>query len=1193
MRDQNSYVRWDAAGALDSAFSHVTDKEQASKDILALTKDSDCNVRRRITSFLGSAFPHFTNKEQASKNLLTLMKDQDHYVRRNAVGALSSAFPYVTNKEQAWKDMLTLMKDRDSLVRWGAVDALGSAFSHITDKEQAWKDMLTLTKDQNRDVRWGSVGALGSVFPHVTDKKKAWKDLLSLMKNQDRYVRGRAAGALSSAFSHVIDKEQASKDLLALSKNQDNLVRRRATGALGSVFPHIIDKEQAWKDLLALTKDQDRYVRRRAAGALGSVFPHVTYKEQASKDLLALTKDQDRYVRRRVADALGSAFPHVTDMEQAWKDLLALTKDQESYVRWGATSALGSAFLHLTDKEQAWKDLLALTKDKDHYVRRSAVGVLGSNLPYVSNKEQAWKDLLALTKDQNCEVRWRAADVLGSALPYVNDKELASKDLIALTKENDRDVQWGIAGALGTAFPYITDKDKALKVLLALMKDQDRDVRRRAVDALGIAFPHVTDKEQASRDLLALMKDQDNLVRWGAIDALGTAFPHVTAKEQVWMDLLNLTMDQDNDIRVFTYYSLGKISIFKAIDAESEEEYSKELRNAIDFFEKSSNQSIFFNPALFCHPFYKSIYSITFEERDAEAVVKNYIEEAKNAVGESESKKALLEAVNNLENALKEAYKAREKGLESMKLDLKAYKSYCDRATCLLETTNKTAPGATELIRRGLPVIDERIKGILAEIQENSQALCRQTKGTELEDYGKKVNRIGQTISSIRDPIGVEKQIYILEKQLAIICKNIHNEERGNACEFLNIAKAEPDIEDKLSCINIVLSKISLQLSKTKEEEITQNGTTINIHNSNIQDSTIQTGSDNLNLFSKLGKKADVYPEKLNKFEEEVFEKNNFPFFSELESEIFDIYKSVYQKERKANISEGNSKTLEFLKNKIHDLNALNQEICWLDVGCGDGRCLEVLQKIQNQDIKKIKYHGIDGSYKCLDDAEKRALVFNLKPKFDKMNAAHMKFKSEYDIVSAILFLHEVDPICLPYVLRNMLYALKDDGTLVISDFQGPYEQEQNVVVWRVEDIILLLENIGGAKISSEFVPSEKYPNELGFYRCYVKKPEFNENVFNNFMQEYAHFLETKKEESKKVIDELRRLIKERVSKILNRNDIDTKNISKEEMKRVRAEIEEEYGIKAHKIRLLTSQIIFLDDKITEYKNGMECAETS
>jgi len=227
-----------------------------------------------------------------------------------------------------------------------------------------------------------------------------------------------------------------------------------------------------------------------------------------------------------------------------------------------------------------------------------------------------------------------------------------------------------------------------------------------------------------------------------------------------------------------------------------------------------------------------------------------------------------------------------------------------------------------------------------------------------------------------------------------------------------------------------------------------------------------------------------------------------------------------------------------------------------------------------------------------LDKAEEQARKHKLVHwNIEKMNATQMDFDSEFDLISAVLLLHEVDPLCLPYVIRNMIRALKPEGTLVISDFQGPYEQEEGIVAWSAEDIKFLLKGIcEEAKVSFEPLPAGKYPKELGFYACYVKKSRIDDTKFEQFMENYKEFLERKKNESKELRRELRRQIKERVTKILERSDIDTKNISDEEMEKIKGAIEDEYGIKAHKIRLLNNQIEFLGDKIDEFSSGTRCA---
>jgi len=55
---------------------------------------------------------------------------------------------------------------------------------------------------------------------------------------------------------------------------------------------------------------------------------------------------------------------------------------------------------------------------------------------------------------------------------------------------------------------------------------------------------------------------------------------------------------------------------------------------------------------------------------------------------------------------------------DEIKYDLNSYRRYCERAVELIDITEEVAPVASKLIRRGLPVIDQRIKATIIEIQE-------------------------------------------------------------------------------------------------------------------------------------------------------------------------------------------------------------------------------------------------------------------------------------------------------------------------------------------------------------------------------------------------------------------------------------------------------------------------------------------
>ncbi|MCX9011981.1 MAG: HEAT repeat domain-containing protein [Candidatus Methanoperedens sp.] len=466
----------------------------------------------------------------------------------------------------------------------------------------------------------------------------------------------------------------------------------------------------------------------------------------------------------------------------------------------------------IPDKEQSWDDLILLIQDKSSAVRRRAVTIVGSIFPHVFEKEKAGEDLHRLIKGNSGDMLLIVADVLISAFPYIPDKKQAWDDLHRLTLENSGDLRWRAADVIGSVYPYIPNKKQAWDDINRLSRDMRSGVRWGAAEAIGLVYPIIPDKEQAWKDLHRMTQDMDKHVRWGAARAIGLAYPIIPDKEQAWKDLHRMTQDADKYVQAYANYSLGKISIFKATGTQNEDSFRKELENALEFF--SLSRSTYINPARFCLPFYKSFYAITFKKEETEAEVQTYLAEAKRAVEGSMSKEKLLEAVENLANALKKAHKAMN--FDEIKSDLNAYRHYCERAADILDETEDKAPGATKLIRRGLPIIDKRIRELITEIQENAKTLCKQIKDTPFENLGKEVIRVSQAFPQIRDPIGLEKGFINLWTALSTICAKMPEEERGEACELLKKASDEPYIEDKLPLISMVLSKISSQISAAK-----------------------------------------------------------------------------------------------------------------------------------------------------------------------------------------------------------------------------------------------------------------------------------------------------------------------------------------------------------------------------------------
>ena len=620
-------------------------------------------------------------------------------------------------------------------------------FAVLHDKEQVWKDLVRLTHDENGDVRWQAIYAIDVAFQQVSSKEHAWKDLHRLTQCEDSFVRLGVASAIGTTFQHIPDKEQAWEDLRRLTHDEDSLVRPSAVGALGAAFQHIPDKKQVWDDLHRLVQDEDHYVRSDAARAIGTAFQHVPDKKQAWEDVHRLTQRRDSSIRPNAARAIGFAFQHIPDKKQAWEDLHWLARDEDSYVRRMVVYALGDAFQHIPDKEEAWQDLHWLTGDEDGFVRLGAARALGSAFQHIPEKDDAWNDLHRMILNE------------------------------------DRNIQHHAVYALGLAFPHVPDKKQAWKVLHRLTNDKDDGVRRSATDALGSDFQYVPEKEEAWKDLHRLTGDEDLLVRLGAACALGSNFQHIPEKDEAWRDMIWLTADEDSGVRVSANHSLGRASILKATATETEEDFRKELKNALSFFEKSLKEERMFNPSSFCLPFYRSFYTVTFEEAGAEGAVQKYLAEAKSASEGSKNKETLLEAVENLVNALSEAHKATDFG--AMKSDLNAYRQYCDRAADLIGDAEEVAPGAARFLRRGLPIIGERIKEIIREIQEKAEAVCRETQGTPLEELGLATARSAQKLPT-QDPLALMMELGNMAEDTARNwCEYLPPDKKVDACEQL------------------------------------------------------------------------------------------------------------------------------------------------------------------------------------------------------------------------------------------------------------------------------------------------------------------------------------------------------------------------------------------------------------------------
>ena len=524
----------------------------------------------------------------------------------------------------------------------------------------------------------------------------------------------------------------------------------------------MVDQEEIHNQCLS----EDPKKRIHASEQLRISFSSMPDKQQAWNDLHRLTNDEFSDVRCIVTSAFRFSFSDMPDKQQAWNDLHRLTNDQEWYVRRNATYALVSAFSQLPDKQQVWNDLHRLTNCPDSDVRSSAAKVLGSVFSQLPDKQQAWNDLHRLTNDKDGSVRYRAAYAFVSAFSQVPDKQQAWNDLLKLTNDENYKVKSSALEALDSAFSQLPDKQQAWNDLLKLTNDEDYKVKSSALEALGSAFSQVPDKQQAWNDLHRLINDENSRVRSQTASALGSVFSQVPDKQQAWNDLLRMTNDKLSSVSTSSNHSLGRISIFKASQAETDEDYKKEFEKAIEFFETAAQESYKWNnPVRFCLPFYRSFHTIVFKKQEAKEEVNKYLEEAKDAIEGSESKKQLFEAVQNLAEALKEVQNLEKLDLEAKKGELNFYRKYCDHAAELMKCTDEKAPFATEVLRKGLPILDRNLKELLEEIQKKAKIACKESKGTATEAIVCEINK------EIQNAINDDQKQYIeiLENILSIL----------------------------------------------------------------------------------------------------------------------------------------------------------------------------------------------------------------------------------------------------------------------------------------------------------------------------------------------------------------------------------------------------------------------------------------
>ncbi|MDR7665844.1 HEAT repeat domain-containing protein [Methanosarcina sp. Z-7115] len=628
----------------------------------------------------------------------------------------------------------------------------------------------------NPEKSRNAVCEVGLYFDLLPDKQRAWDELIKLISSEDRDVRSEVSKALGTVIQDVPDKEKVWKNLIILLTSSEFYdLRSEAKSMLRSVFQYQLDKQKAWEDLRELIFDKDSYVQWNAIEILGSVFQDIpdTDKKDAWEILRELAVDKKDPT---AAKSLGWAFQYIPDKKQASEDIIKLLEDEKDVIRKGVVESIHSALPYLVDKQKVWDVLVRLTNDKNYIVSTTASGELGDAYLYTPNKEKAWNDIRKMAFEGDARVKSGIPYSITTLFDSAPDKHQAWIILHRLSSDDDNDVRWFSGPSIGLIFSRLSDEDKkqAWKDINRLVYDNNGLVRSGAAETFRHTFPYISIKQQqqASDDLHTLTLDKESLTRRHIAESIGFIFPYLPGKKRALKDLKRLESDEHTYVSSCAYHSLGKISIYNSSQATNEFDCKKELELAVEYFEKSAKRAYDFNPSQFCLPFYRSFQAIIFKENETEDQVQKYLTEAKKAIRGSNDKKTLYEAIKNLASALTEVENL---DFIDKKEKLNSCRKYCEIASELMKDTEKTAPYATELIRKGLPILDQKLKDLLDEIQERAKTTCKESKGTATEEIVWEINKEIQE-RKISDTLELEQFLedmaYSLKRKIIDIPEN-------------------------------------------------------------------------------------------------------------------------------------------------------------------------------------------------------------------------------------------------------------------------------------------------------------------------------------------------------------------------------------------------------------------------------------
>jgi len=128
-----------------------------------------------------------------------------------------------------------------------------------------------------------------------------------------------------------------------------------------------------------------------------------------------------------------------------------------------------------------------------------------------------------------------------------------------------------------------------------------------------------------------------------------------------------------------------------------------------------------------------------------------------------------------------------------------------------------------------------------------------------------------------------------------------------------------------------------------------------------------------------------------------------------------------------------------FPKNE-HLKQLLEEGVKFLDIGCGDGTLIINLA----QSFPNSKFVGISPDIFGVSEAEVKISQYGLEERVSVMNIGgeNIGYRDEYNMISMVVTLHELDINLREKVVENAYNALKPGGYLLVLDFPYPSKIE-------------------------------------------------------------------------------------------------------------------------------------------------------